>query len=179
MLERISALASAKPYASKTLSIAERRGFTLTQVAGLDTGFEAKLADAVGPLPAKVEHAQVNGDRVIFRTGPAQFWIVEPEADSMPARLDGVGAVTPLTHSRVRISLEGAPAREVLAMLIPVDVHPSVFTAGSVALTGIHHTPVTVHCTGDHSFDIYVMRTFALNVWEVITDAARVFAGSP
>ena len=60
-------------------------------------------------------------------------------------------------------------------MLIPVDVHPSVFTAGSVALTGIHHTPVTVHCTGGDSFDIYVMRTFALNVWEIVTDAARVF----
>ena len=175
MLERISALASAKPYSSKLLTIAERRGFTLTQVAGLDAGFEARLTAAAGLLPGRAGMAQVNGERVIFRTGPAQFWIVEPEAYTMPARLDGVGAVTPLTHSRVRISLEGVPAREVLARLIPVDVHPSVFTTGSVALTGIHHTPVTVHCTGDGSFDIYVMRTFALNVWEIVTDAACVF----
>ena len=58
-------------------------------------------------------------------------------------------------------------------MLIPVDVHETVFTPGTVALTGIHHTPVTVHCTGANAFDIYVMRTFALNAWEVITDAAR------
>ena len=175
MLERRSALASAKPYVSSTLAIAERPGFTLTQVAGLGDGFEAKLADAVGPLPAKVERAEVNGDRVIFRIGPAQFWLVEPDSGTTPANLAGVGAVTPLTHSRVRIAISGAAAREVLAKLIPVDLHPSVFTPGSVALTGIHHTPVTVHCTGDGSFDIYVMRTFALNVWEIITDAARMF----
>ena len=54
----------------------------------------------------------------------------------------------------------------------------SVFTPGAVALTGIHHTPVTVHCTGENSFDIYSMRTFAVNVWDAITDAARVFAGN-
>ena len=175
MPERVSALASAKPYVSARLKIAERPGFTLTQVAGLSQDFEAKLSGAAGPLPASVGRAQVNGDRVIFRTGPAQFWIVEPAAGTTPAKLDGVGAVTPLTHSRVRISLEGAPARAVLAKLIPVDVRPAVFTPGAVALTGVHHTPVTVHCTGEDAFDIYAMRTFALTVWEVVTDAGLEF----
>ena len=172
MLERRSALASARLYSSASLTIAERPGFTLTQVAG----DQASIAAAAGPLPETVSRAQVNGDRVIFRIGPAQFWIIEPDSGTTPARLDGVGAVTPLSHSRVRIALDGAPARAVVAKLVPVDVHPSVFTPGSVALTGIHHTPVTVHCTGDNAFDIYVMRTFAVTVWETITDAAREFA---
>ena len=57
---------------------------------------EAKLAAAVGPLPAKVERAQLNGDRVIFRIGPAHFWLVEPSSGTTPARLDGVGAVISL-----------------------------------------------------------------------------------
>ena len=169
MLECRSALASAKPYVSATLNIAERPGFTLTQVAGL----EEKIPAVTGPLPEKVAHAQVNGARTIFRIGPAQFWIVGPETDDAASRLRGQCAVTPLSSSRVRIAIEGAPAREVLSMLIPVDVHETVFTPGTVALTGIHHTPVTVHCTGANAFDIYVMRTFALNAWEVITDAAR------
>ena len=179
MLERVSALASARPYVSAALKIAERPGFTLTQVAGLDGDFERKLSAAVGELPASVGRAQVNGDRVIFRIGPAQFWIVEPATGTTPARLDGVGAVTPLSSSRVRIALAGAPASEVLAMLAPVDFHPSVFTPGSVALTGIHHTPVTIHCTEEHSFDLYVMRTFARDVWEAITDAGLRFADRP
>ena len=108
-----------------------------------------------------MSQAQVNGERTIFRIGPAQFWIVGPETDDAASRLHGQCAVTPLSSSRVRIALEGAPAREVLAKLMPVDFHPSVFTPGTVALTGIHHTPVTVHCTGETAFDIYAMRSFA------------------
>ena len=176
MLERRSALASAKPYVSAVLNIAERPGFTLTQVAGLDGDFESKLSAVLGALPAKVAQAQVNGGHSIFRIGPAQFWIVGPETDDIAMKLQGQCAVTQLSSSRVRIALDGAPARDVLAQLMPVDWDASVFTAGSVALTGLHHTPVTVHCTGENAFDIYVMRTFALDVWEAVTDAARAFA---
>jgi sarcosine oxidase subunit gamma len=176
MLERRSALASARPYVSAVLNITERPGFTLTQVAGLSPDFEARLAAVVGTLPERVQQAHTNGSHTLFRIGPAQFWIVGPETDDAPSKLQGQCAVTPLSSSRVRIALAGGPAREVLARLIPVDLHPSVFTPGTVALTGIHHTPVTVHCTGEHSFDVYVMRTFAMNVWDAVTDAARVFA---
>ena len=176
MLERRSALASAKPYVSAVLNIAERPGFTLTQVAGLDGDFESKLSAIVGALPTKVARAQINGEHSIFRIGPAQFWIVGPETDDVATKLQGQCAVTPLSSSRVRIALDGASAREVLARLMPVDWDASVFTPGSVALTGLHHTPVTMHCTGENAFDIYVMRTFALDAWEAITDAARAFA---
>lgn len=176
MLERRSALASAKAYKSAVLTIAERPGFTLTQVAGLSPDFETKLAAVVGPLPATVARAQANDARTLFRIGPYHFWIVGPETDDAGSRLQGHCAVTPLTSSRVRIGIAGAPAREVLAMLIPVDLHVSVFTPGTVALTGIHHTPVTVHCTGENAFDVYVMRTFARDVWDAITDAALRFA---
>jgi methylglutamate dehydrogenase subunit D len=177
MLERRSALASARPYVSSRLSISERPGFTLTQLAGLGPDFEARLTAILGPLPEKVDVAQVNGSHTLFRIGPAQFWIVGPETDQTASMLQGQCAVIPLTHSRVRIGLAGSPSREVLSMLIPVDLHPAVFTPGRFALTGIHHTPVTVHCTGEDAFDVYAMRTFALNVWEVITDAALSVAG--
>lgn len=176
MLERMSALAAAKPYVSPALMIAERAGFTLTQAAGLDAAFETKLSGVVGSLPEKVGVAQQNGALTILRTGPSQVWIIGPEEDETPHRLQGLCAVTPLSSSRVRIALQGPPAREVLAKLMPIDVHPSVFTPGRFVLTGLHHTPVTVHCTGVNAFDIYVMRTFALNVWDVVTDAALEFA---
>lgn len=176
MLERRSALASAKPYVSAALKIAERPGFTLTQVAGVSPDFEARLSTVFGALPDQVQQAQVNGAHTLFRTGPAQFWIVGPETDDAASRLEGQCAVTPLSSSRVRIALQGAPAREVLGRMVPVDLHPSVFTPGMVALTGIHHTPVTLHCTGADSFDIYAMRSFARDVWDAVTDAALLFA---
>ncbi|WP_421695875.1 sarcosine oxidase subunit gamma [Aestuariivirga sp.] len=178
MLDRHSALASVKPYASSSLTIAERPGFVLTQVAGLGPDFESKLTAILGPLPASVNVSQANGNHTIFRIGPSQFWIVGPETDATPSMLQGHCAVTPLSHARVRIALSGASSRAVLAMLMPIDFHPQVFTPGAVALTGLHHTPVTVHCTGEHAFDIYVLRTFARDVWDAITDAALGFADS-
>ena len=45
----------------------------------------------------------------------------------------------------------------------------------SVALTGIHHTPVLVHRTSEQRYEIYAMRTFALSVWEWLSDAALPF----
>jgi sarcosine oxidase subunit gamma len=176
MLERMSALASASPYVSTRLMIAERAGFTLTQLARLDGDFEQRLAAVLGPLPQQVGVAQEAGDHVILRIGPSQFWLVGPERDEMPLKLEGMCALTPLSSSRVRIALQGAPARAVLAKLMPIDFHDTVFTPGHFVLTGLHHTPVTVHCTGANAFDIYAMRSFALNVWEVITDAALEFA---
>ncbi len=175
MLERRSPLTSAKPYSSEVLSITERPGFTLTQAAGLDDAFAAALARAVGELPEKTGIAFENHGRTVMRIGPAQFWIIGPQTDDTASRLAGACAVTPLSHSRTRISVSGAPARDVLAKLMPLDFHASVFVQGRFAMTGIHHTPVTVHCRGEDSFDIYVMRTFALDVWEVLADAGLEF----
>jgi sarcosine oxidase subunit gamma len=175
MLDRRSALVSARPYVSPVLSIAERPGFSLTQVAAFDEDFEAKLAAVVGAVPPRIGMVAINGTLTVMRIGPAQFWIVGAETDDTAAKLQGQCAVTPLSHSRVRITLSGSAARAVLAKLMPIDFHESAFGPGVFALTGIHHTPAAVLCTGDISFDLYVMRSFALNVWEVLTDAALEF----
>ena len=176
MLDRVSALAAATSYKSNVLEIHEARGFTLTQVAGLDDGFDAKLAVVVGEVPAKVGIVTEHDGRSIMRIGPAQFWIIAPDTDDIAGQLQGLCAVTPLSHGRTRIRLDGTPARDVLAKLMPLDFHGLVFTPGTFAMTGIHHTPVTVHCLSENRFDLYVLRTFALNVWEIITDAGLEFA---
>jgi heterotetrameric sarcosine oxidase gamma subunit len=152
MLDRRSALASARPYASPVLQIGEARGFSLLQVAG----------------PAKLQ----SDGRTLMRTGENQFWIIGPENDGIATKLDGVAILTPLSHSRTRIFIEGAPARDILSKGIPLDFHPTVFKPGMFAMTGIHHTPVLVHCVSENRFEIYALRTFALSVYEWFTDAA-------
>jgi sarcosine oxidase subunit gamma len=117
------------------------------------------------------------GERRLFKTGAGQFWILGPENDSLARELQaavgaGVGAVTPLSHSRTRIFIEGAVAREVLAQGIAIDFHPDVFRINQFALTGLHHTPVLVHRTAEHRFELYAMRTFARTIWDWLTDAA-------
>ena len=173
MLERRSALASAAPYVSRRLSMAETPAFSLLQAA-CD---EAAIAAIAGPLPARVGTSAEHAGRTLLRIGPRQFWIVGPDGDDLAARLHASCAVTPLSSSRTRVTIDGAPARDVLAKGIAVDFHPEVFTPGKFAMTGVHHMPVLVHCTGPDRFDLYAMRTFALSVWEWLADAALEFAG--
>jgi heterotetrameric sarcosine oxidase gamma subunit len=192
MLDRQSALAAAlhQPGRSgsdgnRALRLGEVRGWNLVQVAGF-AATASELENVVGaalgvpPLPPTIGTVGEAGGRRIFRTGPEQFWVTAPAADNLATRLQEVvpatmGAVTSLSHSRTRIFIEGEPAREVLARSIPLDFHPSAFVIGQFALTGIHHTPVLVHRTGEQRYEIYAMRTFARSVWEWLTDAALPF----
>ena len=175
MLERQSALATAEPFSWAALTLGEVRGFTLTQVAGFDKAFEAGVAEVTGPLPLTNDAAAISNGRTIFRTGPLAFWCVGPENDDLAWRLAGKAVLTPLSHSRTRISVEGSAARKVLLKGIPIDLHESVFTPGKFAMTGLHHTPVLLHCVSANRFELYAMRTFALDVWEWLEDAALEF----
>jgi heterotetrameric sarcosine oxidase gamma subunit len=172
MLDRRSALASAKPYASPVLQIGEAREFSLLQVAGSSKA----LTPVTGKLPGKVGVALQSAGRTLMRTGENQFWIVGPESDDIAMKLNDLAILTPLSHSRTRIFIEGAPARDVLSKSIPLDFHTSVFKPGMFAMTGIHHTPVLVHCSNESRFEIYALRTFAMSVYDWLTDAALEFA---
>ena len=180
MLERRSALATVKPYASSILQMGEARGFSLTQAAGRGKGFEKAITPITGKLPPKIGIAVESNGRTIMRLGPEQFWFVGPEEDEdFGARLGILCAVTPLSHSRTRIFIEGEPSRAVLAKGIPLDFHPSIFKPGMFAMTGLHHTPVLVHYVTENRFQVYAMRTFAVSIWDWLTDAALEFADSP
>ena len=128
-----------------------------------------------GALPQENTRAIASNGRTIFRTGPLAFWCVGPENDDLAAQLRGKAIVTPLSHSRTRISIEGSAARTVLAKGLPIDLHGSVFTPGTFAMTGLHHTPVLLHCVSEHRFELYAMRTFAMDAWEWLEDAALEF----
>ena len=172
MLDRRSALASVRPYASPILQIGEARGFSLLQVAG-----NAKaISPITGKLPAKVGVATQSDGRILMCTGENQFWLIGSENDDIATKLHDVAILTPLSHSRTRIFIEGTPARDVLSKGIPLDFHPTVFKPGMFAMTGIHHTPVLVHCVGDNRFEIYALRTFAMSVYDWLMDAALEFA---
>jgi methylglutamate dehydrogenase subunit D len=193
MPERRSAMASALAKGGRDgadgkrrCRLGEARGWLLLQVAG----FPATIGEVERVLPALLgaslpkrlgETAAVGAGRV-FRTGPEQFWITGPadDADAIEARLrqaipPAIGAITPLSHSRTRIVIEGERARDVLSKGIPLDFDPAVFRIDQAALTGLHHTPILVHRSGADRYELWAMRTFALGVWEWLADAALEF----
>lgn len=175
MLARRSALAGFKPIRSAAVSLGEVRGFTLTQVAVFSRDAETAITAVTGPLPASATTTQESNGRIIFRNAPLQFWLVGPEGDDIGRRLAGSCIVTPLSHSRSRIFVEGPAAREIMRKGMPLDFHETVFTPDMFAVTGLHHTPVLVHCTAPNCFELYAMRTFAANIWEWLEDAALEF----
>lgn len=166
MLKRNSALASAVSFTGKGLNISESPDFTLTQYAGA----EKELKKALGKIPARVGVVLEHEERIQLRISPAQIWLI-----GEPVKADACIS-TSLSSSRTRIALEGECARAVLAKLAAIDFHPKQFKAGMFVQTGIHHTPVLIHCWWGNAFYIYVMRTFGLSVWDTITDAAMEFA---
>lgn len=164
MLEGRSPLGTAARFERPGLVLEEAAGFTLTQVAG-ET---AALKKRFGKIPSRIGVAQEHDGAVFFKTGPKQLWLV----GESPTATEGIH-VTALSSSRTRILLSGARARDVLAATAAIDFHEKHFKPGHFVMTGIHHTPVLIHCVGEKSFHIYAMRTFALAAWEWFSDAAE------
>jgi methylglutamate dehydrogenase subunit D len=146
------------------VKLSEAAGFSLTQIGGDDK----VVKKTFGKLPAKIGTVIEHESRSVFRIGSKQFWIL----GEMPAASDGV-YITPLSSGRTRILLEGSRAREVLAACALIDFSPREFKPAHFVMTGIHHTPVTIHCIGENTFHIYALRTFSLNVWEWLCDVAE------
>jgi methylglutamate dehydrogenase subunit D len=161
MLKASSALLSAKPYVSNVLTIVEAPDFTLTQFAGSDKD----LKKALGKLPARVGIVQAN----FMRVSPTQIWSLNETVEAPNC------FITTLSSSRTRIEISGAPARDVLAKCAAIDFHKDEFRPGTFVMTGIHHVPVLIHCVAGEIFHLYVLRTFALSIWDHVTDAALEF----
>lgn len=170
MLKERSALATVSVFSASGVSIAEEGGFTLSQVAGFGKAFEKDLATAIGKLPAKIGVVQEADGVAVMRIAPQQFWCIGTTA--LP-ELPTSCLVTPLSSARCRIKVAGEGARTVLSRAAAVDFGAKSFKPGHFVMTGIHHTPVLIHCTSADTFNVYAMRTFALGVWEWLVDAAE------
>jgi methylglutamate dehydrogenase subunit D len=164
MLEAQSPLGADARFEREGVVLCETAGFTLMQVAG----DEKILKKALGKLPAKIGVATEHDGRTLLRIAPKQLWVL----GQAMAPCNGL-YVTPLSSGRTRIVLEGARARAVLSSCALIDFDARQFKSGQFVMTGIHHTPVIIHCVGENNFHIYALRTFALNVWEWLCDIAE------
>ena len=84
------------------------------------------------------------------------------------------GTVLELSHARTAIHVSGPKALDLMARMVPLDLRPAAFPEGSVANTGLHHVGVTI-LARDGGFDILVLRSFGLTVWETLVESAAQF----
>jgi heterotetrameric sarcosine oxidase gamma subunit len=168
----------------RRLRLGEARDRGLVQVAAFP-GTAMALATAVRPvlgtgLPTTVGEAAAVSSRLFLKVGPEQFWIISRDNEDLAGALESVvaptvGSVTPLSHSRTCIWIDGRSSREVLATGIALDLHSDVFRRYCFALTGLHHTPLMILRSGESRYELYALRTFAVWTWEWLIDAALPF----
>jgi heterotetrameric sarcosine oxidase gamma subunit len=139
----------------------------------VEAGAVAASAADVDAAPGPGASATGPGG-TLLRTEPLK-WLLVSEADTPRPSLDEAdGTVLELSHARTVIHVAGPRALDLMARMVPLDLRPRVFPDGAVASTILHHLGVTL-LARDGGFDILVLRSFGLAVWETLIESAAQF----
>lgn len=161
--------------------IAEVTGQSLVSVAtplgGADALASALQAAHGADVPAAGRVTEADGvmflglarDQFFVLTGDLGHW---PEKRVGEA-LGGAGYVTDQSDSWVILRVSGTTAREALARICPIDLHPSVFNRGQMARTVMEHLGAIIVAEGDDSFLLMSARSSAKSFLHAVEQSAR------
>ncbi len=183
--------ATAKP----GLLIEERTDLALATVMarrGREHDLNRAVAAAYGiDLPHGPHVAAKDG--VSFAGIGVQRWLAAAEGlveadfvDRLRQRLAGLASIAEQTDGWAVLRLRGDRVRDVLAKGIPIDLHPSRFATGDVALTVVAHIGVQIAQLDDRpTFQLMAFRSLAASLWSWLSKSAAEFgyeivpSGSP
>jgi sarcosine oxidase subunit gamma len=133
-----------------------------------DAGFVQPVGKVLGqPLPT--EPNTVSSDRhQVFWLGPDEWLIVTPAdraaklaGELQQATSDSHASVNDISGGQIALVLQGARCRDLLAKGCTLDLHPSVFTVGDCAQSGLAKANVLLALTDETpTFMIVVRRSF-------------------
>jgi heterotetrameric sarcosine oxidase gamma subunit len=129
------------------LAIAEQDGLSLAMILVRRGATQSVIRTLRLPSPGRLVRA---GAMTLLWHGPDRFLAARQGCmgSELAAELSGLLAdaayVVDASASRVVLSVSGPGAAEALRKLLPIDLHPRVFSPGSVALTCAAHIDVTV-----------------------------------
>lgn len=112
--------------------------------------------------------------------GPEQWLAVAEGAEGalyqeLAAALADLAAVVDQSHGRVAIVIAGPKARAVLSKGTAIDLHPSRFRPGQVAMTQMAHVSIHLTQTRPDVFELLVFRSFAESLFEFLTAMAAEY----
>lgn len=148
----------------------------------------ARASEVLGfDLPTEPMRTSHGGGARALWLGPDEWLLAFPrEAASntlaalAPALAGLHHALVPVGERFVGIGLAGARARDALAALCPLDLHPRAFPPGRVVRTllgkveVVLHRPETEAAAGD-GFELHVGRSMAPYAWRCLEVAAAEF----
>ncbi len=80
--------------------------------------------------------------------------------------------VAEVSDARAVFRIKGPHARDVLAKLAPVDLHPDRFRAGMIRRTHLAQVPAAFWMVGKDDFEIVAFRSVAQYVFDLLSTAA-------
>jgi heterotetrameric sarcosine oxidase gamma subunit len=186
MLERVRSSAAEADRASvfgdwtgetrADLTIGERRGLTIIELAAFLHGDEARdaLSQALGlTLPGAGASAD-DGSLSALSIGPGRWLLIgdEAAAANLPVPPESQAAVTDLSHGRAVLSLTGSAAVRILVKGTGIDLDPQPFGEGAVAATALARMPVVIW-RRPSGYDLIVPRSYAVSLLDWLILAGR------
>ncbi|HEX5328041.1 MAG TPA: sarcosine oxidase subunit gamma family protein [Acetobacteraceae bacterium] len=147
-----------------------RRGQADAMAAAVRAQFGLDL-----PPPGR---ASASGELAALWLQPECWMFMRPGRDdsfalALKTACDSAASVVDQTHGQVVLNLSGAAARDVLARLCRIDLHPRAFGPGRVAATAIAELACLLHQRDDApSFDVILPTSYAGWFLEALTHAA-------
>jgi len=140
----------------------------------------AKIAGHALPV---VPNTVVTGEHDIYWLGPGEWMLVGERAATSRTviALDEElsrqhAAVNDLSGGYIAYRLSGHKARNLLSKGCALDLHPSVFSSGACAQTGLAKASVLLRpLAGEAGFDVLVRRSFSDYLWRWLLRAGRAY----
>ena len=165
------------------VTLSEVRGRRIVQAAGWPDTFDVvsrQIAEAAGgTVPGTFRIAAVADTVTAIWAGAERLWFTADDPTLM-SRFDGKftdedAVFLDISASRAILRITGLKARNVLAKGVTVDMHTSIFPVQAIAHTMVEHAGVLVHRVGPEAFELYVPRSYAVNLWHWLTESAAEF----
>ncbi|ANL37039.1 sarcosine oxidase subunit gamma family protein [Rhizobium phaseoli] len=149
------------------------------RLEALPEGHLLHVLGAIEPPALAAELAKAGLANSSIRKAGFRQWFVagnEPLSPTslaaLAAALAGKAFVMDQSHGRVRIGISGRSSRLLLSKGTAIDLDPAIFPEGSSAMTMVGHISVQIVRTGDDSFELTVLRSFAESLWDELRHMA-------
>ncbi|MEL6641846.1 MAG: sarcosine oxidase subunit gamma family protein [Pseudomonadota bacterium] len=127
--------------------------------------------------------ANVDGDKGLCWMSPDELLVLMPYAE-VAAAIATIDAALAGTHylaenvsdARALFFVEGAFAREVMAKLAPVDLHPDTFKPGDFRRTRLGQVAAAFWMRDEDTFEVFCFRSVAAYTFDLLAASAKAGA---
>lgn len=153
----------------------------IARKGGLDAA-TAAIKARFGVDPPATPARTSNGSTAFIWSGPGH-WLASSDVEtpaafeaSLREAVGSAASVIDQSAGRSIVRLSGPDARAVLAKMLPLDLHASVFPVGGAASSLAGHIGVQLWLLdATPAFEIAVMRSYAPTLWRLLVDSSAEF----